>query len=257
MLEERLSSAYSQQTLGYGATSGAPQYSNMSGLPTQATETRTGAENFYYGNPPDIARPQPTVYAAPQMNNAGYEPPDGSSTAYPPQGQRGPPTSDSHHNAWNPSPYPSLGSPPPSNSTSTSHATPGPSGPAQYYTSQPDQDPSNPQFQEAPYQPSPIMRRDSQYQPNAPPSMTEPQLPEQVQSPRYSTGPPTGSAHYPQANGPPPQSYYYQPQQAGTAPSAYPQLMTGQPGNYPETGQSQTPATHQAPRPVEESLIEL
>lgn len=256
MLEERLSSAYSQQNLGYGAP-GAPQYPNMSGFP-QAPDTRPGAENFYYGNTPDVARQPTTVYAAPQLNNSAYDaPPNGlAGSVHPPQGQRGPPASDSQQNAWNPSPYPSLGSPPPSNNTATSYVSPGPSGPAQYYTSQTSQDPNKPQFPEAPYHPSPIMRRDSQYQSNAPPGAVEPQSPEQVQSPTYSTVPPTGAAPYPQINGPPPQSYYHQPQQS-TAPSAYPQMGTGQPGAYAETGQPPAPTTHHAVRPVEESLIEL
>lgn len=258
MLEERLSSAYSQQTLGYGATPGAPPYPNMSGLSAQAPDVKPGAENFYYGNPSDTARPPTTAYAAPpQVNNSGYEaPPSGlTSPVYPPQTQRGPPTSDSHNNAWNPSPYPSLGSPPPSNIAIPSHVAPGPGGPAQYYASQPDQDPAKPQFPEAPYHPSPVMRRDSQYQSSTQPSAPEPHSPEHVQSPIYSTVPPTGSAHYQQPSGP--QSYYYQPQQPSTAQAAYPQMTTGQPGAYPETGQPQLPASHQPARPVEESLIEL
>lgn len=253
MLEERLSNAYSQQTLGYAAAPATPQYPSMPGLPAQAPEVKPGTENFYYGNPSDIGRPPTTVYAAPQANGSGYEAPSSGLTSpvYPPQSQRGPPASDSH-NAWNPSPYPSLGSPPPSHSTAPSHV---PSGPAQYYAPHPDQDPTKAQHHEAPYRPSPVMRRDSQYQTSAPPSGPEPQSPEHVQSPACSNVPPT--AQYQQPSGPPPQSYYYQPQQPTAAPSAYPQMATGQPGPYPEASQAQTPATHQPARPVEESLIEL
>lgn len=260
MLEERLSSAYSQQTLGYGAPPGAPQYPSMSGLPAPAPDVKPGTENFYYGNPSEIGRPPTTMYAAPpQVNGSGYEAPATGLTSpvYPPQAQRGPPASDSHTNAWNPSPYPSLGSPPPPHHTAPSHVPCGSSGPAQYYASQPDQDPSQQQYPEAPYHSSPVMRRDSQYQASVPPSAPEPKSPELVQSPAYSTVPPTGPAQYQQPGGPPPQSYYYQPQQPTTAPAAYPQMATGQPGAYPEPSQSQPPATHQPARPVEESLIEL
>lgn len=259
MLEERLSSAYSQQTLGYGAAPGPPQYPSMSGMPAQVPDVKPGAENFYYGNPSDIGRPPTTVHAAPQVNGSGYEaPPSGlTSPVYPPQAQRGPPATDSHHNAWNPSPYPSLGSPPPSHNTVPSHVAAGPGGPAQYYAPQPDQDPSKPQYPEAPYHPSPVMRRDSQYQTSAPPSAPDPQSPEHVQSPAYSTVPPSGPAQYQQPSGPPPQSYYYQPQQPTAAPASYPQMATGQPAAYPDASQAQPPATHQPARPVEESLIEL
>lgn len=256
MLEERLSSAYSQQTLGYAAPPGAPQYPSM---PSQVSDVRPGAENFYYGNPSDIGRPPTTVYAAAQVNDRGYEASTSGLTSpvYPSQTQRGPPASDSHNNAWNPSPYPSLGSPPPSQNVVPSHVASGLGGPTQYHAPQPDQDPTKQQYPEAPYHPSPAMRRDSQYQTSAPLSATEPQSPGNVQSPVYSTVPPTGSAQYQQPSGPPPQSYYYQPQQPTTAPATYPQMTTGQPGPYPEASQSQPLAAHQPARPVEESLIEL
>ena len=250
MLEERLSSAYSQQNLGYGGS----QYYGMGAMPTQAPDIKSGAENFYYGNGADTAPPPNGAYAPQQLNSNGYEaPPAGlANPVYPAQAQRGPPT-ESHNNAWSHSPYPSLGSPPPTNNAMPSHAAPGPS---QYYTPQAEQDPAKQQFSEPPYQPSPIMRRDSHYQPSAPPSVPEPHSPDHMQSPTYSTVPPTGPAAYQQPGGPPPQSYYYHPQQPSTVP-AYPQVPTGQPGAYPEA-QQQPPASHQQPaRPVEESLIEL
>ncbi|KAJ5595185.1 uncharacterized protein N7459_001393 [Penicillium hispanicum] len=249
MLEERLSSAYSQQTLGYGAIPGAPQYPNMPGLPAQAPDGKSGAENYYYGNPPDTSRPSTTVYA-PQ------------SPLYSAPVPRGPSTNEAHHKAWGHGPYQSLGSPPPPNTAIPSNYIPsaGP-GTVQYYASQPDQDLAQQQFSEAPYHPSPIMRRDSQYHPSAPgapaPSAPETYPPENVQSPTYSTVPPTGPPLHQQPSAPPPQSYYYQPQQSSPMPSAYPPIPTGQPGAYPEAGQPQPSTSHQPARPVEESLIEL
>lgn len=238
MLEERLSSAYSQQNLGYG---GSQYY----GLPAQVPDIKSGAENFYYGNAPDAAAPPNAAYAPQQVHSSGYEAP-----VYLTQAHRGPPT-ESHNAAWSQNPYPSLGSPQPTHNTVPSHPTP---APAQYYTPQPDQDPAQHQFSEPPYQPSPIMRRDSQYQPSTAPSAPDAHSPEHVQSPTYSTVAQTGSVGYQQPSGPPPQSYYYQPQQASTGP-AYPQVPTGQPGAYPE---AQPQPSHQQPaRPVEESLIEL
>ncbi|KAJ5136650.1 Zinc finger FYVE-related protein [Penicillium atrosanguineum] len=224
MLEERLSSAYSQQNLGYG---GSQYY----GMPSQVPDMKSGAENFYYGNAAETAAPPNAAYAPQQAQSNGYEAP-----VYPAQAQRGLPT-ESHNAAWSQTPYPSLGSPQPTNNAVPSHATP---APTQYYTPHPDQDPAQQQFSEPPYQPSPVMRRDSQYQPSAPPSAPEAHSPEYMQSPTYSTVPPTGLAAYQQPSGPPPQSYYHQPQQPSTVP-AYPQVPTGQPGAYPE-------AQHQPPR---------
>ncbi|KAJ6127179.1 Zinc finger FYVE-related protein [Penicillium sp. IBT 18751x] len=238
MLEERLSSAYSQQNLGYGG-------SHYYGTPLQVPDMKSGAENFYYGNAAEAAAPPNVAYAPQLVQSNGYEAP-----VYPAQAQRGPLTESHNNAAWSENPYPSLGSPQPTNKAVPSHATP---ASAQYYTPQPDQDPVQQQFSEPPYQSSPTMRRDSQYQPSAPPSAPEAHSPEYVQSPTYSTVPPTGPAAYQQPSGPPPQSYYHQP---STVP-AYPQVPTDQPGAYPEA-QQQPPALHQQPaRPVEESLIEL
>ncbi|KAJ5759248.1 Zinc finger FYVE/PHD-type [Penicillium odoratum] len=251
MLEERLTSAYAQPNYGYGAPVGMPQYPSMSGLPTYAPDVKSGVENFYYGNTAEASHP----------SNAGYGPAGGiTNPVYPAQSQRGSAVNESHTAAWGQHAYPSLGSPAPSGITPSNHVSPGTTGTPQYYAAAPDQDPHAVQFSEAPYQPSPIMRRDSQYQPSAPgaptPSAPEPHSPENVQTPLYSTmAPPL----HQQATGPPPQSYYYQPQQPGTVPvvpSGYPPMATGQPGPYPDAGQ-QLPASHQPAQPVEESLIEL
>ncbi|KAJ5105422.1 hypothetical protein NUU61_002769 [Penicillium alfredii] len=258
MLEERLSSAYS---IGYGAVPGAPQYPTVqASLPSHAPDARTGAENFYYGNPTDNSRPPTTVYAPPRVNSGGFEgtPSGVVSPAYSGQAPHGAPPgapNEPHHTAWARNLYPSLGSPPPSSAIPSNHVP----APAQYYTAQPDQDPTKSPFTEPPYQPSPIMQRDSQYQPSAPPGVPAPSAPEPptpteyVQSPTYSMPPPGPGSHQ-QAPGASPQSYYYQPQQPQT-PTTYPQMATAPPGTHaPQSGQ--IPA-YQPTRPVEESLIEL
>lgn len=256
MLEERLTSTYSQPNYGYGALPGMPQYPTMPGLPTYAAETKSGVENFYYGNATDPSHASTAGYAHPRMNSAAYDaPPSGvTSPVYPIQGQRGSAVNEPHTAAWNNNAYPSLGSPPPpSGIMPSNHVTPA-AGPQQYYAATPDQDPHTAQYSDAPYQPSPIMRRDSQYQPSAPtPGAPEPQSPEHAQTPLYSTAAPP---LHQQNTGPSSQSYYYQTQQPGTVPPGYPPMATGQPGPYPDAGQ-QLPASHQPARPVEESLIEL
>ncbi|GLI76157.1 vacuolar protein-sorting-associated protein 27 [Penicillium ochrochloron] len=251
MLEERLSSAYSQQNLGYGAIPGAAQYPTMPGVSSHAPDLKSGAENYYYTNAPDT--PRASTYAPRQVSNSGYDaPPSGvTSPGYP---QPAP-------NNWGQNPYPSLGSPPPQGNAIPNHPVPpGSSGAPQYYAPQPEQDPSQSQFSETPYHPSPVMRRDSQYQASAPPvgpNAPEPHSPEQVHSPTYSNVPPAGPVLQQQPPGAPPQSYYYQPQQPSTVPSAYPPMAAGQPGAFPDAPQTQPSASHQPARPVEESLIEL
>ncbi|KAJ5671739.1 Zinc finger FYVE-related protein [Penicillium longicatenatum] len=260
MLEERLTSTYSQPNYGYGAPSGMPQYPNMHGMSAYPADAKSGVENFYYGNAAEPSHPSTAGYAPTQINSGAYDaPPSGiTSPVYPAQGQRGSAVNESHTAAWSHNAYPSLGSPPPpSGIMPSNHVTPGTTGPQQYYAAAPDQDQNTAQFSDAPYQPSPIMRRDSQYQPCAPeaptPSAPEPHSPDHAHTPQYSTmAPPLHQQH----TGPSPQSYYYQPQQPGTVPPGYPPMATGQPGQYPDAGQ-QLPASHQPAQPVEESLIEL
>ncbi|KAJ5168804.1 Zinc finger FYVE-related protein [Penicillium canariense] len=263
MLEERLSSAYSQQTLGYGAVPGAPQYPSISGVPSQALDAKSGAENYYYANTSDT--PRASTYASQQIHSNGHDaPPSGvTSPAYQQQAHLASPAGEPYNNNWGQNPYPSLGSPPPqSNAIPNNHVAPGAGGVPQYYAPQPGQDLSQPQFSEPAYHPPSTVRRDSQYQANAPPiglvpSAPEPHSPTHVQSPTYSTVPPAGPALHQQPTGPPPQSYYYQPQQPNTVPSGYPPMAAGQPDAYPDASQGQVPASHQPTRPVEESLIEL
>lgn len=250
MLEERLSSAYSQQSLGYGAIPGAAQYPAMPGVPS-APDIKSGAENYYYTNAPDT--PRASTYTPHQVSSTGH---DASHS-----GATNSPYSQQAHNNWGQNPYPSLGSPPPqSNAIPNNQFAPGPAAAPQYYAPQPEQDPSQAQ---APYHPSPVMRRDSQYQASAPsgglaPNAPETHSPEQVHSPTYSSMPPVGPAVHQQPNGaPPPQSYYYQTQQSSTVPSGYPPMAANQLGAYPDATQAPAPASHQPPRPEEESLIEL
>lgn len=253
MLEERLSSAYSQQNLGYGAIPGAAQYPTMPGVPSHAPDLKSGAENYYYTNAPDT--PRASTYAPRQVSSSGYD--------APPSGVTSPGYPQPAANNWGQNPYPSLGSPPPQSNPIPNHpGAPGSTGAPQYYAPQPEQDLSQSQFSEPPYHPSPVVRRDSQYQASAPPaglapSAPEPHSPEQVHSPTYSSVPPAGPALQQQPAGAPPQSYYYQPQQPSTVPSGYPPMAAGQPGAYPDAPQTQPPASHQPARPVEESLIEL
>lgn len=253
MLEERLSSTYSQPTLGYGAVPGAPQYPNMTGLPSHVPGTKTGAENFYYGGGPDTAR-APTGFAPHQMVINGYEaPPSGiASTAYPQSAPHGPPVGE-HGAAWGHHPYPSLSSPVPGGQPAA-----GAAAPTQYYTSPPEVDPSTPQYSEPAYQATPVMHRESPFQPSAP-SAPEPHSFENMHSATYTTVPPAGPVLHQQPSGQPsgqpPQSYYYQQQPQPSAVSGYPPT-TSQPGAYPGPGHSHPPAP-QPTRPVEESLIEL
>ena len=234
--------------MGYGAIPGAPQYPNMTGFAAPAPEVKSSAENFYYGNAPDPSRPPPAGHV-PQFHetSSGYEaPPSGiTSPVYPALQAQGP--------AWNhQNPYPDPRSPPPN-----PQAAPGPAAPTQYYTSQPDPDPSTSHYPDTSYQTAPVMHQTPQYQPSAPPSAPEPHSPEYMQSPAYSTVSPSGPVPHPQAPGPPPQSFYYQQPQTNTASSAYPPLAAGQPGAYPEGQAQHQPPAPQPARPVEESLIEL
>ncbi|KAJ5856410.1 uncharacterized protein N7529_010354 [Penicillium soppii] len=268
MLEERLTNAYSHHNLGYGAVPGAAQYPNIQSGFHQAPDVKSGAENFYYGNQIDSARPLTTMYT-PQPSNDGFQGPPSTvqSHAYPPHAQHGAPTNESHNQAWGTNPYPSLGSPSPSNVVPNHHTTAStPSAPGHYYAGPQDPNSAKSPGVETPYQPSPILRRDSQHEPSALPS-GPPSAPEQfsyagyAQSSGYPVPSPAPALHQ-QSNSPSDQSYYYQSQPQLQQPphavsSAYPLMNAGQPGTYaPET--SGQPPYQQPPRPaVEESLIEL
>ncbi|XHG08285.1 Vacuolar protein-sorting-associated protein 27 [Aspergillus wentii] len=288
MLEERLSSAYSQHSLGYGPVPGGPQYPSMyPSMPSQPPDVKTGAENFYFGG--SIAEPaqQPGPYTQREPHERS-----GSGVAGGPMGpgmysQQSQPVP--HYPPWNSNVPPSVSSPQPQNTTpaypSNPSTYPVQSTPAQYYTgpTQPGQDyktihsPRQPE-PETPYQPSPIASRDSLYQPSGPQPPSAPSAPDQVspidhgQSPGYQQFPegpqvPASAqpALQPQSTGPSAQSFYY-PQQPppGPVPSAYPAPPMSY-ATYPApdaSANTPTPAMqYQQPPPsrpvVEESLIEL
>ncbi|CAG8892446.1 unnamed protein product [Penicillium egyptiacum] len=261
MLEDRLTVAYSQHTLGHGAVPGAAQYPNIQpAFPTHAPDVQGGAENFYHGSQLDSSRPPTTLYAPRQVNGDGFQGPP----TYPSQAQHGASTNESYGHTWGGNNYPTLGSPSPNDGIPNNYTnTPAPSAPAQYYAGPHDQDSAKSPGAEAPYQASPIMGRDSQYQANAPPSGPNP-VPEQhpssgyMQSPGYSV-PPTAPALHQQATSSS-QSYYYpsqsQSQQPPNAvPSVYPSINTRQPGSYAQ--ETSQPPYQQPARSVEENLIEL
>ena len=290
MLEERLSSAYSQHSLGYGAPRQyANVYPSMPAPPApSAADGKTGVENFYYGQQPAVET-QPTAatpYAQSQWDRDG---PDSSSRTmtpgvYPPSA----PVS------WNGNAYPpSVTSPPPSNAHP---AYPSQGAPAQYYTASalPGPDYNARPEPGTPYPTDSVApnRRASQYKyppPSAPSAPSAPPAPAPEQPPSATPVQPSGYQRYPQYAEPPSmpapalqqqatgsapvQSYYFpqapqhqlqQAQQTPPAPmpSAYP--PQSQPGTYPgaDVSSVSNPNTHYpAPPPsrpaAEESLIEL
>jgi growth factor-regulated tyrosine kinase substrate len=265
MLEERLTNAYPHHTLGNGAVPGAAQYPNIQpGFSGHAPDVKVGAENFYYGNQIDNSRPSTTMYASHQANADGFQgtPSAVQNPSYPPQAQYGAPTNEPQGHTWGGNPYPSLGSPSPSNAVPNQYTTaPVPSAPGQYYARPHESDSAKSPSTETQYQPSPIVRRDSQYQASAPPSGPS-SIPEQHtpagygQSPGYSVSSIAPALHQ-QATGPS-QSYYYPPQpqpQQANAPSGYPP-MNGPSGTYAAETSNQPPY-QKAPQPVEENLIDL
>ncbi|PKY03292.1 ubiquitin binding protein [Aspergillus campestris IBT 28561] len=258
MLEERLSSAYSQHSLGYGSVPAKSPYPNVYPSmppPPPAPETRTGAESFYYGT----AGEQPPAAApyAPPADASGHRGGAMSPGAYaPPPAQPMPPSAP-----WTGRP-PSVASPP---GPSAAPGYPGPSAgyppPApQGYTSPTATDPSAQAYYSHPGEPStpsqatPGARRDSYYQSTGLPTAPVPSAPEP--SAPAADGYPAGPGHQRQP------SYYYQP-----PPQGMPQAPTHAPGVPPGShavgdvsplGPSAAPAQPAPARPaVEESLIEL
>ncbi|OJJ64495.1 hypothetical protein ASPSYDRAFT_141865 [Aspergillus sydowii CBS 593.65] len=272
MLEERLSSAYSQHNLGYGPVPGGAQYPNIyPPMPSNTGEVKPGAENFYYGNSA-VEQPGParTPYSQPQLErDAAVVTPSMN-----PQPQQ---PSPSPH--WNQTQQP-VAPPqqPPNNAYNTAtYSTPG--APSQFYTSPAYQEQEK-QFQqprqgevESPYQPSPVTRRDSYYQPpgltlhpGEQPPPVEHGLPSGYMQPADSRPPQSAQS---QPAEPSAQSYYFpQQQQQPTQGGAYQGYHQGNISYQAPYGGDVSPISapppsvqHQQPAPsrpaVEESLIEL
>ncbi|KAL2829801.1 vacuolar protein sorting-associated protein 27 [Aspergillus cavernicola] len=275
MLEERLSSAYSQHTLGYGPVPGGAQYPNIyPSMPPKPADGKPGAENFYYGNA-GVEQPGPahTPYSQPQ--------PERESGAMSPAMHPQPPNIH-----WDRNGHPITSPPSNANNAYNSNLTySGLGAPSQFYTSPTYQEPEY-QLQQprqgeidSPYQPSPVTRRDSYYQSTGIP----PNPAEQFQP--VDHGPPSG--YVPATDSRPPQpSGQPVPQLQPTEPSSqsyYPPQQQQQPqlphgGNYQGYPQGNIgyqapyggdvspisappPMHYQQPAPsrpaVEESLIEL
>ncbi|KAL5343646.1 hypothetical protein BJX70DRAFT_353080 [Aspergillus crustosus] len=269
MLEERLSSAYSQHNLGYAPVPGGAQYPNIyPSMPPPTAEAKPGAENFYYGNggeQPGVAR---TPYSQPQPERG----PGALSPVIYSQTQQ--PVPPGVH--WNqPQPITSSQSNP-NNVYDTNAAYASSGAPSQYYTSPTYSEPEQ-QFQqprqgeaESPYQLSPLLRRESYSQSGFAPKHTE-------QHPPVDYGPPQPpqpngqSVPVPQPQPTEPPSQYYHPQQQQQQQQPVQGGYQGHPqGNVsyqaPYGGDvspisAAAPVQYQQPPPsrpvVEEALIEL
>ncbi|PWY68114.1 vacuolar protein sorting-associated protein 27 [Aspergillus sclerotioniger CBS 115572] len=283
MLEERLSSAYSQHSLGYGPVPGGSPYPSIyPSMPAPATDGKTGSENYYYGNPVAENHQTPTTpYSQPQPDRELHERVGTRSGAMSPNVYAHPSQSIPPTVAWNGSAH-AVASPQPSSASmafpSNPSAYPGPAAPTQFYTSPQhlEQD-SNPvqhprQFEsDMPYQPSPILQRDPQYQPPAP---SAPDLPtDQVPASSYMhlTDPhpmqPSGQGVLQRQPTDPSVASFYAQQQPPQG-SPFPPYPQGTPGHQGQSvgdvspvGMPPAHAQYQQPAPtrppVEESLIEL
>lgn len=284
MLEERLSSAYSQHNIGpYGSVPpGRQPYSNYPPLGQNQPDGRGAAENFYLQNAvPDQYntnfQPQKPQHTGGSYTAGTPAPGVGSPSPYPtlnpgvgevspnqgwnqnnPQAFRPPSVADSVV-------YPGqYGAPPGAVGAYPGH------GPVPQESAQVGSAP--PRDSETPYQPSPIVRRDSQYQQQA--TAPDPYAAPQQYAP---TGePPQQGYHHQEAYQPSPVSQFSQPAQQPPhsysqppppVASAYPPTSppvngpyagyagTQVPTSYPTHTQFQEPAP---PKPiVEESLIDL
>ncbi|KAA8644293.1 ESCRT-0 subunit protein VPS27 [Aspergillus tanneri] len=291
MLEERLSSAYSQHSLGYGPVPGAAQYPNIyPSMPSQTSDGKPGAENFYFGTPvAEKPRPSDTPYTQYPLEREIHErvgPRSGaiSPSMYPPQSAQSLP----HNQPWSGNAQIASPGPPSSNPPFPSNhpVYPGHAASTQFYAP-PTQEPG-PQPYQSPHQgdtdptsqPSPVTRRNSQFQLVGPPAAV-PSAPEQP--PSMDTGPspaymqlaesqPVQPNGRPGLQRPPAepqfQSYYYQQQQPPSGPpqTSYPQgtqafHSTYSVGDVSPIAGHPSPAQYQQPpaaRPAaEESLIEL
>ncbi|KAL2003670.1 hypothetical protein VTN02DRAFT_2820 [Thermoascus thermophilus] len=286
MLEERLSSAYAQHSLGgYGSFGPSPQSSDIyPAISGAAPNGMTGAESFYLGNavPDKFNTPGPSYQQ--QQFGGGYEqgrPPAGvtSPGSYPPLT---PPFGDSQNQPGNRPDYNHIASPPPSHPgaayPSNLASVPGQSGPPDFHSAQGQQSHEVNRVQssqqpeaEVPYPHSSVMRQDSQQ----PQSVVQAPSVQHVshQSSAANAMPSPGYQHpqeppasQTQQQQPPPQSYYFQQQQPQPGiPPAYATAQTN--GSYPSFASTSQAAAYpgnmpyqQPPQPkpvVEESLIDL
>ena len=304
MLEERLSSAYTQHTLGgYGSLQAPPQqpsdvYPPISG---QMPESQGGTEGFYYGTAPS------NKYTSP---GPSYRQPD-QQPSFPSGKDQGRPSAT----VSSPGPYPAQ---PPqqanaqrlgwdnatghsarapnnqSNATPYSTGNPSQQGPAGYYNMAPQANPPTQEFDDRPkqrqssidtYQPSPVIRQNSQYQQPPSQASSNHSHPPQHSSPgalppqqaMYAAPEPSQPSGYPLIQETPRPQVASQPTQEPynwrTSPGAQPPFANAQKPNDPYQGYSgnaaqgnyptgtQFPAAPQhepvQPKPVEESLIDL
>lgn len=284
MLEERLSNAYSQHTLGYRPLAGGPQYPNIyPSMGTQTPDRKDGVENFYFGGPVADTRNQSgTPYAQYQQKRDSYEHggiPGGAMSA----GKQALPSQPVRNNVdsqpWNAYSHMDTLQPPSGNGPFTADfsSVAGQVPPNFYSPSaqlEPDVGQREPPQQrefEMPYPASPITRRDSQFQQMGPPSAPGPGASEQqcsLQSPGYRPYPetpnmaPTDRAPIqPQLTGAAAQPYQLQQPLQLAAASGYPQAALNGYGAYADASPAGVhPAAQHQPPPqpvVEESLIEL
>ncbi|KAL4887160.1 hypothetical protein BJY04DRAFT_48663 [Aspergillus karnatakaensis] len=272
MLEERLSSAYSQHNLGYGPVPGGAHYPNIYPSMPPATATpgaKPGAENFYYGNGSEQPGPIRTPYSQPQPERAS------GAMNHATDSQTQQPVTPGLQ--WDQTQATTSPQSHPNNLYENGAAYAGSAAPSQYYTSPTYSEPEQ-QYQqprpgdvESPYQPSPILRRESYSQSGYPvkPAEQHPQHPTADYGPSQ---PPQPSGQpvqipQPQPTEPPAQSYY-QPQPSQQPPQAgyqgYPQGNISYQAPYGgdvSPLSAPPPVQYQQPPParpvVEESLIEL
>ncbi|PWY70984.1 vacuolar protein sorting-associated protein 27 [Aspergillus heteromorphus CBS 117.55] len=281
MLEERLSSAYSQHSLGYGPVPGGSPYPNIyPSMPAPAPDGKTGSEGYYYGNPvAETYQSSSTPYSQPQPerephDRVGSHAGTMSPGAYPHPSQAIPPTAP-----WNGSTH-AVASPQPSSAglayPSNPSAYPGSAAPAQYYTAPPPLEQDTKPVQQArqfesdtPYQTSPVMQRSSQYEPSAPDlAPTEPlPAPGYMHLAEPPAMQPNGQPALQHQPTDPSTASFYAPHQPPQGPSfpPYPQGTPVHPshhvGDVSPVGMPAPPQQYQQPAPsrpaVEESLIEL
>ncbi|RAK90345.1 vacuolar sorting-associated protein [Aspergillus costaricaensis CBS 115574] len=270
MLEERLSSAYAQHSLGYSPVPGGSPYPNIyPPMPAQAPDGKTGTESFYYGNPIAESHQAPAApYPQPQPERELHERVGTRSGTMSPSVYAHPSQPISPSVPWNGSAH-AVASPQPSSASMAYPSNPsayaGPAGATQFYTSPPHVEPdvkpaqhARPMEPDMPYQGSPVMQRETLYQPSAPSAPSAPDLP-------ADQGPASGYGLQRQPTDPSAALFYApQPPQGNPYP-AYPQGAPVHPGqavgDVSPVGVTPAHAPYQQPTPsrppVEESLIEL